>query len=100
MLVPQLQGQTFKRVFRNESGEYILATFLVVQSGGKLKARLIATEVLSDELFTAADAKALPIFTPCVDCEYEFVSAFYETPVLTNSHSFFVSQPTRAPAFA
>jgi len=99
MLVPQLQGQTFKRIFRNESGEYFVATFLVVESGGKLKARLIATEAISADFFAPSEAIALPAFTCELGCEYEFTPDFYETPATSNSLSFFVSQPTRAPAF-
>lgn len=98
MLIAQPQGKIFKKIFRKESGEFILATFVVVESNGRLKARLIATEIISADIFTSPVAEALPVLKPKSVSELSYTPNFYETINPYFDFSFFVSQPTRAPA--
>lgn len=98
MLVTQPQGHIVKKIFRTEAGEYILATFVVVESVGRLKARLISTEKISADTFTVSDPEALPILQVNTVGEYSYISNCRVTLSPYQDFSFFVSQPTRAPS--
>ena len=100
MLVAKQQGKTFKKLFRLETGEFILATFEVISRDGVLKARLVATEELPDTSFTTEAETVLPTASVKSVPEFIYVSDLGTAHFSYEDFSFLVSQPTRAPAFA
>jgi hypothetical protein len=98
MLVEQAKKQIVEKIFQTENGHYVRATFLVVEFAGQVRAKIIKTEPISSEIFESAKPLALPEakttevanFAPYISREPK-VSPYFE-------FSFFVSQPTRAPA--
>jgi len=100
MLVTQPKKRIVQKILRTETGEFIRATFLVVEWQGQIRGRLISTEAVPAHNLDERRTPALPYV-----CEKE-VSDFTYTPNLHDivspysTHSFFVSQPTRAPSLA
>jgi hypothetical protein len=101
LTIRQPKTKVLERIIRAKTGEFVLATFLVVEYQGQVRAKLLSIAPLTQEQaeFQASAIKALP--APLVKTVFEKVLTFGEeiiSPFV--DFSFFVSQPTRAPSFS
>jgi len=97
MLVVQPQNQIVEKVLKTKAGILVRATFLVSTRAGKAHVKLLSAVPVSAGFETPC-AKALPCSIQKLQFELEksFGEKPTESPFL--DFSFFVSQPTRAPA--
>lgn len=93
----QTKNQVFERVLRTKTGDFVLATFLVYEYQGRVKARLISAVPIENADTESYAIKALP--APILKTVYEKTLSFGEAILSPFSDfAFLMSQPTRAPA--
>lgn len=94
MLEIKSQGKIVERIVRTKTGEFVLATFFVVEINGELQIRLVSVKPAPKEKIVALPvvaAKSLAV-TSERHVYSAVVSPFF------NKFEFLVSQPTRAPS--
>ena len=99
MLVESPLKRIVEKIFRTETGEFIRATFLVVEFHGQIRGKIIKTEIISPDTFTA-NQKVLSLSEPYSPQVANFAPYIYHEPKVSPyfEFNFLVSQPTRAPA--
>lgn len=105
MLAIKSQQKIVQKVLKAKNGEFVLATFFVVEQNGELQVRLLSVQPFGSSkkvvLETGSSVLCLPgecLKSPAVTFYrhnyHSVVSPFF------NIFEFFVSQPTRAPSYS
>jgi hypothetical protein len=98
--IRQPKSQIIERILRTKTGEYVRATFLVVEYQGQVKAKLLSAEPVAFEHtdFESTVVQALP--APITRAIFEVVQELKLESIVSpySDFAFLMSQPTRAPS--
>ncbi len=89
-------NSTFERIVRDKNGVLVRVRFTVVEIEGKLSARIISAEPVVTK---SQDVVYLPVSIDAAELAQDVTPSFISKISPYISLDFFMSQPTRAPAF-